>query len=71
MSEEPGFEREENEVSAPPSRLPQNGVDVGERKRRIIQSRKDATKMWAPILEGFRAYGATLHYVHVIEDLGR
>jgi hypothetical protein len=27
--------------------------------------------MWAPILEGFRAYGATLHYVHVIEDLGR
>ena len=45
--------------------------DVWDRKRRMIQSRKDAVKMWAPIMESFRAYGELLVYVYMPEDLGR
>jgi hypothetical protein len=54
-----------------PHRLPAEVLNVWDRKRRILQSRKDAKAMWQPILEGYRAYSETLKYIHVIDTLDR
>jgi hypothetical protein len=62
---------DDKEDEVPSHRLPAEVIGVWERKRRILQSKKDAKAMWAPILEGYRAYSETLKYIHVIETLDR
>lgn len=59
---------EEEDYTPPPTRLPAEVISVWERKRRVIQSKRDANLMWQPIVEGYRAYSESLKYAYDLDE---